>query len=164
MAIPHIALLITGRPRLPLPPKASHPVVIISAIMALSTSLVIVLLAWPAVAALRPAIMPRVRQERRMGVSKMAEEEPTIDDEPLPPSEAPAPEVIKPPPRGNEPTMPVSSMMDKVKGLAAIFVILIGVGFVMSYSFSPDSPFMSSSEPQVNQALQKYTTSLESAQ
>lgn len=63
------------------------------------------------------------------------------------------------PPDGG-PTLPVSSTADKLKGFAAILLVLIGAGWTLNYSFSPDSPLLASDEPKVNQAMVKYATPL----
>ena len=53
-------------------------------------------------------------------------------------------------------TMPVSSFTDKLKGFAAIFVLLLASGFVLNFSFSPASPLLANQEPQVNAGMVKY--------
>ena len=52
--------------------------------------------------------------------------------------------------------MPVSSFTDKLKGFAAIFVLLLASGFVLNFSFSPASPLLANQEPQVNAGMVKY--------
>ena len=57
--------------------------------------------------------------------------------------------------------MPVSSTGDKIKGLGAIAVGLVGTGVILNYAFSPGSIFESPSmrnEPTANErAVEKYT-------
>ena len=61
------------------------------------------------------------------------------------------------------PTMPVSSTATKVKGLAAIFVSLFAIGFIINFSFSPASPLLNGPEPKVNEGLVKYGAVVTSA-
>ena len=68
-----------------------------------------------------------------------------------------------PPIDPNAPTMPVSSTVDKIKGLGVIAVVLFASGVVLNYAFSPGSIFLASDEPKVNEGLVKYTTILEKA-
>ena len=63
----------------------------------------------------------------------------------------------------DEPVLPISSTADKVKGLAIFLVALVGSGFLLNYAFSPNSVFLASPEPKVNEGLRKYAGVIESA-
>ena len=125
---------------------------------------------------------PSSRKACRMSADEtLGEETPTTDTTlttpPVPaitpPSDQPVQESLKGPsstdvakalfvvPEGasKEPTLPVSSLADKVKGIAGLLVGLVAIGWVLNFSFSSDSPFLASDEPKVNTALQKYTSS-----
>ena len=54
------------------------------------------------------------------------------------------------------PTMPVSSLGDKLKGFGVILVTLVAVGFTLNYSFSPSSPLLNAEGPKVNEGMVKY--------
>lgn len=80
----------------------------------------------------------------------------SADATPLTPTNpAPAPR--------DEPVLPISSTADKVKGLAIVLVALVGSGFLLNYAFSPNSVFLASPEPKVNEGLRKYAGVIESA-
>ena len=63
----------------------------------------------------------------------------------------------------DEPVLPISSTADKVKGLTIFLVALVGSGFLLNYAFSPNSVFLASPEPKVNEGLRKYAGVIESA-
>ena len=63
----------------------------------------------------------------------------------------------------DEPVLPISSTADKVKGLAICLAALVGSGFLLNYAFSPNSVFLASPEPKVNEGLRKYAGVIESA-
>lgn len=112
-----------------------------------------------AVVALRHARPTRVPRDAHV-VMEDASVDPVDESAPESTTEV-APAEVAPPKDPNAPTMPVSSLDFKLKGLATIAVGLVGVGFILNYAFTPGSIFSAPEEPQVNQALVKYTTALE---
>ena len=96
-----------------------------------------------------------------------------VDDAPQPPAEEveeaePADVPLAPAEIPKGPTMPVSSTFDKIKGFAAIAVVLVALGFILDYSFSPNSPLLAPpgepaglfstnpEKPKVNKGMEKY--------